>query len=261
MKRIAVFAYGTVAYLMFLGAFLYLIGFVGGIVVPKSIDSGSAPGLLEALLVNLVLVSLFGLQHSIMARPGFKAAWTKIIPEPIERSTFVLATNLILLLMFWQWRPMPGVVWEVESSAASFVLWAVFWSGWAIVLLSTFIIDHFDLFGMRQVFFHARDMRYFQLPFQVSAFYRYVRHPLLLGFMIAFWAAPTMTVGRLVFAGAMTTYMLVAIHFEERDLVDAYGKSYEDYRERVPMLVPMPGKGHDRVTGSEDLAEPARSSV
>ncbi len=240
------FVYGTLAYTLFLGVFLYLIGFLGNVFVPKSIDSPAQAASGVALLVNLLLVSVFGLQHTVMARVRFKEWWTRFVPLPIERSTYVLFTCLVLGLIFWQWRPMPGVIWEVESFAGRVSLWALFWTGWALVLLSTFLIDHFDLFGMRQVHLYARGRAYRHLDFQISGLYRYVRHPLLLGFLIAFWVTPLMTVGHLVFAAAMTTYILVAVQFEERDLARFYGKPYEDYRRRVPMLLPVPRLGKAR---------------
>ncbi|OFV91115.1 MAG: hypothetical protein A3J75_02475, partial [Acidobacteria bacterium RBG_16_68_9] len=207
-------------------------------VVPKSIDSGAAASLGEALLVNLGLLALFAVQHTVMARPGFKKAWTRIIPEPIERSTFVLVASLLLLLLFWQWRPLPAVVWELESGIASLLLWVLFWCGWVLVFGSSFVIDHFDLFGLRQVTLFALGRKYTYPTFQVSAFYRFVRHPLLLGFLIAFWSTPRMTVGHLVFALAITGYIVMGIQFEERDLVRFHGAPYEAYRRRVPMLLP-----------------------
>ena len=240
------FVYGTLAYTLFLGIFLYLIGFLGNVFVPKSIDSPAQTASGVALLVNLLLVSVFGLQHTVMARVRFKEWWTRFVPLPIERSTYVLFTCLVLGLIFWQWRPMPGVIWEVESFAGRVSLWALFWTGWALVLLSTFLIDHFDLFGMRQVHLYARGRAYRHLDFQISGLYRYVRHPLLLGFLITFWVTPLMTVGHLVFAAAMTTYILVAVQFEERDLARFHGKPYEDYRRRVPMLLPVPRLGKAR---------------
>ncbi len=240
------FVYGTLAYTLFLGIFLYLIGFLGNVFVPKSIDSPAQTASGVALLVNLLLVSVFGLQHTVMARVRFKEWWTRFIPQPIERSTYVMFTCLVLGLIFWQWRPMPGVIWEVESFAGRVSLWALFWTGWALVLLSTFLIDHFDLFGMRQVHLYARGRAYRHLDFQISGLYRYVRHPLLLGFLITFWVTPLMTVGHLVFAAAMTTYILVAVQFEERDLARFHGEPYEDYRRRVPMLLPVPRLGKAR---------------
>ncbi len=239
MNRVVALVYGVACYLMFLGTFLYMVGFLGNLVVPRSIDSAREGPLGYALWNNTLLVGIFAIQHSVMARPWFKKRWTKIVPDPVERSTYVLLTSLLLALLFWQWRPLHGVVWSVDHPTVETVLWVFFWLGWGLVLVSTFIIDHFDLFGLRQVWLHLRGKPYRPPVFQVPSFYKYVRHPLLLGFVIAFWAAPTMTTGRLVFAVVTTLYMLVAIRFEEHDLVASHGQAYVDYRRRVPMLIPL----------------------
>lgn len=242
MKRLSAFTYGVVSYLVFFATFLYAIGFVGGFGVPRSVDAGGpSAGLGGALLVNAALLMLFAVQHSVMARPAFKRWWTRIVPQSVERSTYVLVSSLLLILLFWQWRPLPEVVWNVEAEAARYALWGLFWSGWALVLISTFLISHFDLFGLRQVWLRLRERPYSPLPFQIHSLYQFVRHPLLLGFLIAFWATPTMTVGHLLFAVATTGYTLVGIFFEERDLVRWHGEAYERYREQTPMLVPRPG--------------------
>ncbi len=233
-----VFAYGAFSYVFFLGVFFYLIGFVGGFLVPHTIDAPPGFPLARALPVNLGLLLLLAVQHTVMARPGFKQWWMKIVPEPIERSTYVLLTNLIFVLLFWQWRPVTDVVWHVDNAVGSGLLWAVFAAGWGLVLYSTFLIDHFDLFGMRQVWLHARGQPYAPPQFQVASFYRFVRHPLLLGWMIAFWATPHMSVGHLTFAVVTTAYMLIAIQIEERDLTTQHGEPYAQYRRQVSMLIP-----------------------
>jgi protein-S-isoprenylcysteine O-methyltransferase Ste14 len=238
MLRILAIAYGAVAYLFFLASFLYAIGFVGNVLVPKSIDSGAEGGFASSLLVNALLLGLFALQHSVMARPGFKKRWTKLVPRPIERSTFVLAASLVLILLYWQWRPMTGVIWEVTNPAARFLLHTLFAVGWAVVLLATIMIHHFDLFGLRQVFLYARGEQYKELGFRTPGFYKYARHPIMLGFLIAFWATPLMSVGHLVFAAATTGYILIAIQLEERDLLRFHGERYEVYRQQVSSLIP-----------------------
>lgn len=240
MGRILAVLYGAVCYVIFLATFLYAIGFVGNFAVPKAIDSGVPGPIGQALLVNVVLLGIFAVQHSVMARPGFKAVWTKIVPRPVERSTYVLFSSAALILLYWQWRPMTDIVWDVDNDIARNAIWAAFALGWLLVLISTFLINHFDLFGLRQVYLYLRETRYTELPFQIASFYKIVRHPLLLGFIIAFWAAPTMTVGHLVFTLATTAYMLVAIQFEERDMVRFHGQAYVEYRERVRMIVPLP---------------------
>lgn len=239
--RILSFLYGIVAYIIFLGSFLYAIAFVGDFWVAKTINTGpEAESLWQALLINAGLLGLFAVQHSVMARKGFKEWWTKVIPSHIERSTYVLLSSLILILLFWQWRPLPDVIWSVESGVWQGLLMALFWIGWGIVLLSTFMINHFDLFGLRQVYLHLKDEEITPVKFKEPGLYKYVRHPLMLGFIVAFWATPYMTLGHLVFAIATTGYIFVGIWFEERDLIRQHGEKYKKYRERVRMLIPIP---------------------
>jgi protein-S-isoprenylcysteine O-methyltransferase Ste14 len=242
MTRILFFVYGLAAYAVFFCTFLYAIGFVGGMMVPKSIDSAPAAPLAMALLTDLALLALFALQHSVMARQGFKRAWTKLVPQPIERSTFVLAASAALLLLFWKWQPIGGVIWSVTSEPLRPVLAGLSLVGWGIVLISTFVIDHFDLFGLRQVYLYLRRVPYTPVQFTARGWYGYVRHPIYLGFIVAFWATPTMTIAHLVFAVATTAYILIAIQLEERDMVRLHGPRYELYREQVSMLVPRPPK-------------------
>jgi len=234
--------YGLVCYAIFLGSFLYAIGFVGNLAVPKTIDSGPGGAWPEALLIDLVLLGLFAIQHSVMARPGFKAAWTRIVPQAVERSTYVLFSSLLLILLFWKWRPIPAVVWDVSSPIPAMLLLALFALGWLILLLSTFMINHFDLFGLRQVYLRLRGVECKPLPFTQRAFYKFVRHPIMLGFVVAFWAAPHMSAGHLVFSLATTGYILVGIFLEERDLMKYHSADYGAYRARVPMLFPTGAK-------------------
>jgi methanethiol S-methyltransferase len=240
MSRTLSVIYGVASYLIFLATFLYAVGFVGNLLVPKSVDSGTGgpPG--YAALIDNVLLTLFAVPHSVMARPAFKRWWTRFVPPPVERSTYVLFSSLLLGLLFWQWRPIPSVVWHVGNPAGRWVLHAVFGLGWAIVLLSTFLIDHFDLFGPRQVYLFAAGRPYRPIEFRTPGLYRFVRHPLMTGFLIAFWAAPTMTAGHLLFAAATTAYTLIALQFEERDLEDFHGDRYQSYRKKVGMLLPFP---------------------
>ena len=250
MKRIAVFVYGVVCYGIFLATFLYAFGFVGNVLVPKSMDSGPSGPLAEAFLINAMLLGGFAIQHSVMARGWFKRALTRFIPEPAERSTYVLLSSVMLILMFWKWQPMGGIIWEVESAAAQAILQTLCAFGWLLVLVSTFLINHFDLFGLRQVWLYLRKERYTQLPFRTPALYRYVRHPLYLGWLFAFWMTPTMTAAHLLFAVLTTGYILAAIQFEERDLVRIHGEQYVQYRKSVPMIIPT-GTAESAPTPSE----------
>ncbi len=242
MGRLLVLVYGLVSYVVFFVSFLYAIGFMWNFQVPKGIDDGNAESLVISLAVNLALLGLFAIQHTIMARPGFKKKWTKIVPAATERSTYVLLTSLILLLLYWQWRPMPDLIWSVENTLVANCLWGFSALGFLLVLLSTFAINHFDLFGLRHVFLHFQKKDYTDVKFTTSLFYKYVRHPLLLGFLIAFWATPQMSVGHLLFAIGTTGYMFMGIFFEERDLLNHLGEDYRQYREQTPMILPIPGK-------------------
>lgn len=241
MSRMLALLYGSVCYALFLATFLYAIGFVTGVVVPKHIDNGVATPVGLAVAINVALLSLFAIQHSGMARPGFKRWWTRFVPVQVERSTYVLLSSLALILLFWQWRPLPAPVWNVEGEIARGAVYALSALGWLLVLASTFLINHFELFGLRQVWLYARRRVAPDEPFVTRVFYRLVRHPLMLGFLIAFWAAPTMSMGHLLFALVTTGYILVAVKFlEERDLVAQFGDTYRDYQRRVPMLLPWP---------------------
>ena len=242
MGRILAFLYGLVSYLIFFDTFLYAIGFVGNVFVPKSIDSGVAGSFTPSLVVDAALLGIFAIQHSVMARPGFKKMWTKVVPQAIERSTYVLLASLLLALLFWQWRPILDVVWSVQNSAASMVLQVISFAGWAIVLISTFLIGHFDLFGLRQVYLYQVGKAYTSSGFKTPGLYKVVRHPIMLGFIIAFWATPKMTVGHLVFALGTTAYILIALQIEERDLMDLHGDAYREYKREVSMLFPLPKK-------------------
>jgi protein-S-isoprenylcysteine O-methyltransferase Ste14 len=237
MSRILAALYGAAAYLVFLASFLYAVAWLGNLLVPKSIDSGPGAGLAEALVVNLALLTAFALQHSVMARPGFKRWWTRFVPPPVERATYVLLASLLLFAVCLGWRPLPQVVWDSQG-AAKIALWTLFALGWLVVLSATFMINHFELFGLRQVWLQARGRPYVAPRYVERLLYRFVRHPIMLGFLIAFWSAPTMTLGHLLFAAVTTAYILVALQLEERDLLREHGASYASYRERVPMLIP-----------------------
>jgi protein-S-isoprenylcysteine O-methyltransferase Ste14 len=239
MGRIAALIYGALAYLLALGALLYAIGFVSGLVVPKTIDAGAVRPMVETLAVNLVLLSIFALQHSVMARQSFKQWWTKVVPAPIERSTYGLFSALALFLLIWQWRPMPEVVWQVGNPAMVIALQGLSLFGWAFAFVSTFMLNHFELFGLSQVAAHLGDARLPEAGFRTPGFYRLVRHPIYFGFLIAFWVAPVMTYGHLLFAAGMTAYILVGVALEERDLVALFGDEYRAYRKRVSALIPL----------------------
>ncbi|MEO8373989.1 MAG: methanethiol S-methyltransferase [Sphingomonas bacterium] len=240
MTRVEYLLFGLVAYIVFFATFLYLIAFVADLPqVPLTVDrGGDMGGVMVAVPIDLALVALFGIQHSVMARPWFKARWTKIVPEPVERSVYVLLASVMLILLFFFWRPIPRIVWSVEAPAAVILLYALFAAGWAIVLLSTFMISHFELFGLKQVWGHARKAAPTKPEFRTPLFYRLVRHPLYSGFILAFWAIPVMTVGHLLLAVSMLVYILIAIGHEERDLINLFGERYHEYRGRVGMLMP-----------------------
>jgi protein-S-isoprenylcysteine O-methyltransferase Ste14 len=246
-KRLAVFSYGVLSYAIFFATYLYAIGFVGNFVVPRSIDGPADGDFAGSLIVDLVLLLTFALQHSVMARPAFKRWWTQFVPEPAERSTYVLFSSVALIALFAFWRPLGGMVWSVQAPAAAYALHGACAFGWLLVLTSTFLINHFDLFGLRQVWLYLNGVPYRHIGFRTPGPYRLVRHPLYVGWLFAFWATPVMTVTHLLFAIATTGYILVAIQFEERDLVDSLGEPYRSYRQRVPMLIPFLGRKRESV--------------
>ena len=239
MSRAAALVFAIVAYAIFFATFLYLIPFVGDLVlVPRTVDVGPDSPLVAAIAIDVALITLFGLQHSVMARQGFKRWWTQFVPRPAERSVYVLASSLALIILMSLWRPIDAVVWNVGDPLVSDLIWVVFWLGWGMVLLSTFLLNHFELFGLQQAWFYARGREASPPEFRQPLFYRWIRHPLYLGFFMAFWAAPEMTAGHLLLAAGMSVFMLIAIQYEEKDLVAWFGKDYEDYRQRAGMLLP-----------------------
>ena len=238
MGRFIAFLYGVVAYVVFLIAFLYAVGFVENLIVPKTLDTGLAGPVAEAIIVNLTLMSLFAIQHSVMARRQFKAWWTRFVPASVERTTYVLLSSLVLLLLFWQWRPMPAVIWQVNNVRLAAAMTGLSFAGWLLALTSTFLINHFELFGLHQVTNNLAGRSMPAARFRTPLYYKFVRHPLYLGFIIAFWAAPTMTEGHLLFSAVTTAYIVVGALLEEQDLLAMFGDEYRRYRERVSMLVP-----------------------
>jgi protein-S-isoprenylcysteine O-methyltransferase Ste14 len=239
MSRVVCFVYGLLAYVVGVPTLVYAVGFLIDQVVPKGINDGEVVPVSQAFMVNVVLLLLLPVQHSIMARPSFKEKWTRIVPKAIERSTFVLVTGLLLWLLYWQWRPMPDVVWDIETSSLRSLLMMLYFAGWVLLFGSSFLIDHFDLFGLRQVYFCLQGKEYTAPVFVERLVYKWIRHPLMLGFITAFWAAPTMTQGRLLFAIVTTAYIMIGIRMEERDLIANHGDDYKSYKQRTGMLFPI----------------------
>ena len=239
MSRAAALIFAILAYAIFFATFLYLIAFVGDLeLAPRTVDVGPDSPLAAAIAVDVALIALFGLQHSVMARQGFKRWWTRVVPWAVERSVYVLMASLALIILMTLWRPIDTIVWNVGDPLVSDLIWVVFWLGWGMVLLSTFLLNHFELFGLQQAWFHVRGRPWEKPVFRQPLFYRWIRHPLYLGFFMAFWAAPEMTAGHLLLAGGMSVFMLIAIQYEEKDLVALFGRDYEDYRQRAGMLLP-----------------------
>ena len=257
MSKILALLFGVVAYLLFFGTFLYAIGFVGNVGVPKSIDVGPASPVWTAVIIDAALLLAFAVQHSVMARQWFKKGWTKVVPWTVERSTYVVMASLVLALVLWQWRPITNVIWDVSGTWAGPVLGVTFWIGWAILFVTTFLINHFELFGLAQVWNYFRGHEHQPPTFRAPMFYKFVRHPLYLGFLIAFWSAPRMTAGHLLFSAATTGYILLAITFEERDLVHFHGEAYRQYRLRTPMLIPFLGGRSKAAQGGEASSQAA----
>jgi len=254
MARFLVLLYGVVCYLAFFATILYMIGFVGDLVVPKSVSSGAAGPVGQAIVINIALLLLFGIQHSVMARRSFKAWFTRVIPHGAERSTYVLASSLALIILFAFWQPLPGTLWQVEAGAGAAILWGIFAAGWVLVFLASFMINHFELFGLQQAFQYFRGKPAVQIPFKMPFLYRYVRHPLQLGFLLALWSTPNMTVSHLMFSVGLTVYILVGLAYEERDLLSFHGDKYRIYRQSVPKLIPFTKRGA-QPSVTEEMAE------
>ena len=257
MGGIAAILYGVLAYVLFLGTILYAIAFVGDLPVPKTIDSGEAGPILPSLIIDVALLGLFAVQHSVMARPAFKRWWTQVVPQPVERTTYVVFASLVLIALYWYWQPIPQPIWTVENKIAATILIAISWLGWGVLFLSTFLINHFELFGLRQVYARLRGGTLPEPVFRTPFLYKRVRHPLYLGFLLAFWATPAMTAGHLLFAVATTGYILLGIYLEERDLIGLFGDQYRRYREEVSMIIPLPTRKAHAVR----TAEPASGEL